>query len=117
MAVSIKRVSWMPNRPSSFNVYTRSIKETIIVDPHTMRFATHAPAPLLPVDLSSIAIVSRKHAETPTGEFNGGRATIGTGPFKFVRYLPGDRVEFERNEGYWGSSSFTSIIIATSRRS
>jgi peptide/nickel transport system substrate-binding protein len=102
VAVSIKRVGWVPNSPSSFTVYTRSIKETIIVDPHTMRFVTHAPAPLLPVDLSSIAIVSRKHAETATGEFNAGRATIGTGPFKFVRYLPGDRVDFERNEGYWG---------------
>ena len=32
VAVSIKRVSWVPNSPSSFNVYTRSIKEAIITD-------------------------------------------------------------------------------------
>lgn len=27
---------------------------------------------------------------------------IGTGPFKFARWNRGDRLEFERNDGYWG---------------
>jgi peptide/nickel transport system substrate-binding protein len=27
---------------------------------------------------------------------------IGTGPFRFARYLPGDRVEMVRNEAWWG---------------
>ena len=37
-----------------------------------------------------------------TEDFNSGKAAIGTGPFRFVSYKPGDRVELERNDGYWG---------------
>ena len=27
---------------------------------------------------------------------------IGTGPFKFVEWIPGDRIVYTRNEEYWG---------------
>ena len=32
-----------------------------------------------------------------------GQRAIGTGPFRFVSYRNGDRIEFERNDGYWGA--------------
>ncbi|HSS63988.1 MAG TPA: ABC transporter substrate-binding protein, partial [Gammaproteobacteria bacterium] len=38
-----------------------------------------------------------------TADYNSGKAAIGTGPFKFAEYVPGDRIVFERNEAYWGS--------------
>ena len=37
-----------------------------------------------------------------TPDFNSGKATIGTGPFRFKQYTPGDRIVFERNPNYWG---------------
>ena len=37
-----------------------------------------------------------------TEDFNSGKAAIGTGPFRFVSFRPGDRVELERNDDYWG---------------
>ena len=27
---------------------------------------------------------------------------VGTGPYKFVRWAKGDRIELQRNDGYWG---------------
>ena len=103
VAATIKRVAWVPNSPAAFTTYTRTIAETIIVDPHTVRFRTAQPNPLLPVDITSIYITSRRHAQTPTADFNDGKATIGTGPFRFVGYVPGDRVTLARNEAYWGA--------------
>ena len=74
-----------------------------IVDPYTIRFKTAAPHPLMPNDLSTIYIVSKKVATGATTEdFNSGKATIGSGRFKFVRYASGDRVELARNDAYWG---------------
>lgn len=102
VVASLKRVPWVPNSPSSFRVYTQGIVSWNIVDPHTIRFKTAKVYPLLPVDLSTIFVVSRKHEQSQTGDFNTGRATIGTGPFKFVEYVPGDRIVLVRNDDYWG---------------
>jgi peptide/nickel transport system substrate-binding protein len=102
VVATIKRVPWVPNSPSSFRVNTQSIKDIQVVDPYTIRFKTEQPAPLLPIDLSNVRIISKKFVEAPTADFNSGKAAIGTGPFKLVEFVPGDRVVFERNDGYWG---------------
>ncbi|WP_184704756.1 ABC transporter substrate-binding protein [Comamonas odontotermitis] len=36
-------------------------------------------------------------------EFNTGRLSIGTGPYKLKSYVKGTGIEMERNEGYWGA--------------
>jgi peptide/nickel transport system substrate-binding protein len=106
---SLERVPNVPNSPSSFAAYTKQITEKIIVDPLTLRFKTATPYPLMPNDMSTVFILSARAAKgtTPAGaateDFNSGKATIGTGPFKFVRYAKGDRIEFVRNDAYWGT--------------
>ncbi|HEX9461571.1 MAG TPA: ABC transporter substrate-binding protein [Alphaproteobacteria bacterium] len=102
VVATLKRVPWVPNSPSSFRIYTQAIVSTEILDPYTIRFKTASPYPLLPIDLSAVHIISRKFEQAPTGDFNSGRAAIGTGPFKFVEYVPGDRIVLVRNDSYWG---------------
>jgi peptide/nickel transport system substrate-binding protein len=102
VAASIRRVAWVPNSPGSFLVYTRAITDTTIVDDHTIRFKTATPYPLLTVDLSSIDIVPRADEHAPTADFNNGRAAIGTGPYSFAEYVPGDHLVVRRNPAYWG---------------
>ena len=108
---SIDRVPNVPNSPSSFATYSKQITEKIVVDPYTIRFKTATPYPLMPNDMSTIFILSSRAAKgaTPAGaateDFNNGKATIGTGPFKFVRYAKGDRIELTRHDAYWGTKS------------
>jgi peptide/nickel transport system substrate-binding protein len=103
VAFSIDRVAQIPNSPGPFVAYTKAIVAKEIVDPYTIRFKTAAPHPLMPNDLSTIYIVSRKVATGATTEdFNSGKATVGSGRYKFVRYVNGDRVELVRNDAYWG---------------
>ena len=99
---TFKRVPWVPNSPSSFTGFVRPIVEAVAVDPHTLRFKTAVPAPLLPVMLSAVNIVNRKAVEAPTADFNSGKAAIGTGPFRLVEFVPSDRVVLARNDAYWG---------------
>ena len=100
---SIERVGKIPNSPGPFTVYTKAIASSEVVDNHTIRFKTAAPYPLLPNDLSTIYILSKKVAGNATTEdFNAGKVNIGTGPFKFVEFKRSDRVELARNDGYWG---------------
>lgn len=103
VAFSIDRVALIPNSPGPFVAYTKAIVGKEIVDPYTIRFKTAAPHPLMPNDLSTIYIVSKKVATGATTEdFNSGKVTIGSGRYKLVRYVNGDKVELVRNDNYWG---------------
>jgi peptide/nickel transport system substrate-binding protein len=106
VAFSLDRVPTVPNSPSPFTTYSKQITEKVIVDPHTIRLKTAAPYPLMPNDMGTILIVSSKAAkDAATEDFNSGKAAIGTGPFKFVRWQKGDRIELARNDAYWGPKS------------
>lgn len=56
------------------------------------------------------------------GRADGGRAPIGTGPFRFVEWVPDDRFVVERNDEYWMEPAFVDRIVfrpipdTTSRR-
>jgi peptide/nickel transport system substrate-binding protein len=89
----------------NYRFYVRDVAAMEAPDPHILVIHTHAPAPLLPVDLAAFGIVSARAAEGATeADFNGGRAAIGTGPYRWVRFTPGQDVVLERNPNYWGGA-------------
>jgi peptide/nickel transport system substrate-binding protein len=100
---TLKRVPNVPNSPSSFATFTKPIVDVKVIDPYTIQFRTAAPHVLLPSDMASVAIVSKKHGEGATTEdYNSGKAAIGTGPYKLVEYVPNARIVLKANYGYWG---------------
>ena len=99
---SVERAPNVPKSPSSFAAYVRG-KTFEKVDSHTIRVKTAAPAPLVPTDLSQIMIIPASCKATTTEEFNAGKcAAGGTGPYKQVEFVPGDRVVMNRNDAHWG---------------
>ena len=105
VVASIERVPTVPNSPSPFTAYTKQIKEMVVVDPYTIRLRTATPYPLMPSDMTQVMIISKSAAKASTEDFNSGKAAIGTGPYKLVRYVKGDRIELVRNDGYWGGKT------------
>jgi peptide/nickel transport system substrate-binding protein len=111
VAFTIKRAPNVPNSPSSFATFTRSITDVKIVDPHTIVVKTAAPNVLLPADLSQVLIVSKKFGEKATTEdYNAGRAAIGTGAYKFQEYVPNQRIVLKANYGYWGGEEPWDVV-------
>jgi peptide/nickel transport system substrate-binding protein len=107
---SIDRVKTLQGSPASFASFVRPIVSATAVGSDTVRIRTAAPHVLVPYDLNSIFIVSKK-ALTAAGasgatpaDFDSGKLAIGTGPFKLVAFKRGDRVELARNEGWWGGA-------------
>ncbi len=98
--------------PSSFALYVKGKKLTK-VDDYTVHITTERPYPLMPNDVSTINIISKKHGQgAKTGDYNSGKAAIGTGPFKFVEWAPGDRLVLEKNPDYWGEKpKFDRVIF------
>jgi peptide/nickel transport system substrate-binding protein len=103
---SIERISMVAG-PNPTTIYVRRVKETKIVDPHTIHIITDGPAPVLPNDFIRLFIVSSKAAagltkETANEAFNSGKAATGTGPYKFVSWTPKGDFVVDRFDGYWG---------------
>jgi peptide/nickel transport system substrate-binding protein len=103
---SIERIPVVAG-PNPTTIYVRRVKETKIVDPHTIHIITDGPAPILPNDFIRLFIVSSKAAAGLTKEsaneaFNTGKAATGTGPYKFVSWTPKGDLVMDRFDGYWG---------------
>jgi peptide/nickel transport system substrate-binding protein len=105
VVASIERVPKVLNSPSPFTAYTKQITRIEIVDPHTIRFKTAQPYPLMPSDMSQVAIINKQFATASTDDFNSGKAAVGTGPYKLVKFTKGDRLELARNDAYWGGKT------------
>jgi len=100
---SFKRAPNVPNSPSSFGTYVPKDLMVEVKNPHLIHVKSAKPAPTFPNDISVIAMVSKKHGEKATTEdYNSGKAAIGTGPYKFVSYVPGERIVLAANDKYWG---------------
>ncbi len=110
--VTAEDVSWSMDRPSTivgspgkFDVYTKAIINKKVIDANTIRFTTKEPYPLMLADLTSIYIVSKKATTgLSSDDFSSGKGMVGSGPFKFVRFLRDDRLELERNDAFTGGN-------------
>jgi len=86
----------------AFAAYTRNIAQVTAEDPHTVLVETEVPDPMILNSLSRIRIISSEFTDATVADFENGPAAVGTGPFKLVSYTPGDRIELERNDDYFG---------------
>lgn len=103
---SIERIPMVAG-PNPTTIYVRRVKETKIIDPHTVHVITDGAAPTLPNDFIRLFIVSSKAAAGLTKEsaneaFNTGKAAVGTGPYKYVSWQPKGDLVLDRFDGYWG---------------
>src|ERR1043166_1008639 len=113
------RAPRVENSPSSLALNVRAVIDMRASDPLTVVMKTEEPYPLLPSDIVNVRILSARAngagavtfgrqecqgvGTYPKAEaFTSGQAPIAPGPYKLVRYVKGDRITLERNEGYWG---------------
>ncbi len=100
---SIERIPTIKNCPTPLTGTVKTIEKVEVVDPKTVKMTTKSPNPNLPMHLTEVPMVLKRAAEgAETSDFNSGKAAIGAGPYKFVQYLPGDKVVLERFADYWG---------------
>ncbi len=104
------KVEGASNSPLRF--YLSGGKSATKVDDHTIRITTPATYVLTPEDLALIPIVSRRNGEgAQPADYNSGKALIGTGPYRFVEWVKGDRLVMEANPDYWGGKPTWDRIV------
>lgn len=87
------------------------VKQVTVMNDRTVRFITERPFPLLPAQLATIFIASKRYAEERGEAFLADNPS-GTGPFRLATWRPGgERIEFEVFDRYWGGRPLTDRII------
>ncbi|MDR7428425.1 MAG: glutathione ABC transporter substrate-binding protein [Armatimonadota bacterium] len=100
--VNLDRVTTPAKPTRRTSLYQPFIKSAEVVDPYTIRIVTPKPFGALLAHLAHGAggIVSpvalRRYGDKI------GLNPVGTGPFRFVEWIPGDRIVLARNERFWG---------------
>jgi peptide/nickel transport system substrate-binding protein len=89
----------LQNPQSEIFPFLTGIREVTAVDPLTVEIQTDQPTPLL-TRLSFVYILPKKLVEQE-GERAFLRHPIGTGPYRFVSWRPGDAVEMAAFPDYW----------------
>ena len=69
----------------------------------TVDIKTSSPAPLLLRGLADIPIESKAHTEK-VGQAEAHKKPMGTGPWKYVEWVAGDRYDLAANDDYWGGA-------------
>ena len=90
------------------------VSEIKIVDDYTVQLITQKPfAPLLNnLALWLCPILSPKAMAEYKDQI--GQNPVGTGPFKFVKWVKDDQIILERNEDYWGEKAKLAKIVLKS---
>lgn len=110
---TFERAPNVPNSPAPFGQFLSQIAEAKAIDDHTLHITTRNPSPQILFDLAEVPIISKHAGEgAATADYNNGKATIGTGPFKFVSWSPGGSLMLARNDDYWaGPSDFEHVEV------
>ncbi len=104
IAASIDRATTLQSA-ASFRIYTRNVAAVSSPAPGKLLIESRTPDHLLLNSLSRIRIIRAAFKDAPTGEFNAGRAAIGTGPYVLKEFVPGTRILLAANAGHWGPPS------------
>ncbi|PZW50923.1 peptide/nickel transport system substrate-binding protein [Humitalea rosea] len=103
VAFSIRRAQNAPGA-RTYAAAVRNVTEMTVVDDLTLIVKTQVPTPLQPHFLVGIAILSERAATDATeADFNGGRAAIGTGPYRWIKWTPQQNVVIERSDTWRGA--------------
>lgn len=88
--------------PALHDVANIDIEKCEIIDDHTLKLVTKGPAPtqIRLFEGPATGIMSERAFVESNGDFLAG-ACVGTGPFQYVSYAPGDQLVLKAFNDYW----------------
>ncbi len=85
---------------SMIRTYIAEVTDVEAVDPYTLKLTTRGPSPALLTNLAPVYILPQA-AREKAGEDGFASNPIGTGPYRFVEFVRGERLALEANPDYW----------------
>ncbi|MBI2305554.1 MAG: hypothetical protein HYU86_12510 [Chloroflexi bacterium] len=79
----------------------KDITEVKVMDPLTVRIISKTPDPTMPLKFIQSMVVPMKYVKEK-GNAILTTDPVGTGPYRFLKWVKDERIELEANEGWWG---------------
>lgn len=113
VAFSLDRPNHLVGAAAPWTRSVASVAGVDVVDATTIIVRTKTPKPMLMDEIGNVFMVSKKAATGATTEdFNAGRAAIGTGPYRFVSWQRGDRLELRGYKAHWrGTPEYDRVTL------
>ncbi len=89
-----------PKKPLKYSTYFKDIKSVKVTGPYTLKVTTSKPSPLFLTRLTYFWVVPKKYIEKK-GDAYFANHPVGTGPYKFVRWVKDQEIVLEANNKYW----------------
>src|SRR5579864_8305648 len=89
----------------------RLVKAVTVLNDDAVRITTSEPWPSMPRFLGYYGMIVPQGYLKQNGDDALIRHPIGTGPYRFVRWVKDDRVELEANPDYWGGRPKISRVV------
>ncbi|MCL4424139.1 MAG: ABC transporter substrate-binding protein [Firmicutes bacterium] len=100
-----------PDQKSPRRSNLEAIDKVEIVDDYKLTVTTKAPYPILPGRLADELIVPADYVKK-VGDAEFAKNPIGTGPYKFIKWVKDDQVVLEANTNYWkGAPTIKTVIF------
>jgi len=108
VAFNIRRIK-NPKLASNYAPNVSTVKSVEVKDAHTVVFHLLAPTPAILANLLEVQLISPKSVASVD------KKPVGTGPFKFQEWKPGDHITVVKNDGYFksGQPVLDSIVFKT----
>jgi len=104
VVATFQRIPRIGDYAGSYHQYVDFITEIRAADPLTVVMKTSAPFPVMIPFMAAVGILPKRVAdEAKREDFEAGTVNIGTGPYRHVEYVNGDRLVLQRNDAYWGA--------------
>lgn len=95
---SFERILNPDNGLTAYGRFNPVIESIEVLDEYTVKFTLKKPYPAFAL----LVTINQSAITPPTAADIISNHPVGTGPFKFVEYVSGERVVMERFEDYWG---------------
>lgn len=89
----------------------KTIVDVKVIDDYTVHVITDKPDPTLLSPLASTGFLVPEDYIKKHGDEYFAKHPIGSGRYKFVKWVQGDYIELEANENYWGEPATVKTLI------
>lgn len=106
---SIERILNPNNKSAKISNY-KSIKKIEVLNDNQLVISTHKPNPVLLTRLAELRIVPKSYVEE-IGSEKFALNPVGSGPYKFNKWVKDDHISLTANEQYWNGSPAIQEVI------